>query len=311
MWLLAAASALLAACGNQANGQPIITDELVDEGPPPPAGSTCVDRCPSGQLCVEEHCRYRASSAAGEIQAAGAAAQLAVGDAAGALASYEQALAAFETAEVPVPPEVLCGAAKAALRVATDQELKEAAASRADACFRGSLVGDPLRVEVQAMISRLRFDGLDMAAFDADEPAPAFFTQPPSRPTLDAVDVALSIGDSEARGFAELSEKLRGEAAHAAIAGCFVEEWERTHERENRADLLLKFRTRLRDMGDYDLYQPELEVIAGAGEGADTADAFSTCLAEDLATTLTEELANFRGNVSAWEEPFEISARVN
>ncbi len=310
-WAVAIASLSFAvACGNQANGQ-ATAEATADEGPPPPAGSTCTDRCPTGQLCVEGHCRYRESSTAGEIAAAGAAAQLAVGDAVGALTSYEQALEAFSSAEVPVPPEVLCGAAKAALRVAADQETKEAAARRADACFRGSLPGDPLRVEVQAMLSRLRFDGLDMNAFDSAEPADAFFTQAPSRPTLDAVDVALSIGESEERGFDELSERLLGETAHHAIAGCFIEEWERTHERVKRADLLLKFRTRLRDMGDYDLYTPELEVVAGSGEGESEADAFSTCVAENLATTLNEDLSSFHGRVGSWEEPFEITARVN
>ncbi len=296
------AAVLAAGCGNQVNGQ-APAQETIDEGPPPPAGSTCTDRCPHGQLCVEGHCRYRQSSTAGEIQAAGAAAQLAVGDAAGALASYELALEAFAAAEVAVPPEVLCGAAKAALRVATNQETKEAAARRADACFRGSLPGDPLRVEVEAMISRLRFDGLDMGAFDRAEPADAFFTQAPSRPTLDAVEVALSIGDSEERGFTELSERLLGESAHHAIAGCFVEEWERTHERQQHANLLLKFQTHLRDMGDYDLYTPEVEVVAGSGEGESEADAFATCLAEHLATAVGADLSSFRGSVSAWEEP--------
>jgi hypothetical protein len=234
-----------------------------------------------------------------------------VGDAAGALASFDQAIEAFTAAGVLVPPEVLCGAAKAALRVASDQETKESAARRADACFRGSLVGDPLRIEVQAMLSRLRFDGLEMSAFDSDEPAEAFFTQAPSRPTLDAVEVALSIGESEERGFTELREKLLSDAANHVIAGCFVEVWERTHERTKRADLLLRFRTRLRDMGDYDLYEPELEVIAGSGEGDASADAFSTCLAENLATTLSEEVSSFRGSVSPWDEPFEIAVRLN
>jgi hypothetical protein len=77
------------------------------------------------------------------------------------------------------------------------------------------------------------------------------------------------------------------------------------------ANLLLKFHTRLRDMGDYDLYTPEVEVVAGSGEGESEADQFSTCLAESLAAALGEDLSSFRGSVGSWEEPFEITARVN
>ncbi|RLB53685.1 MAG: hypothetical protein DRJ42_11210 [Deltaproteobacteria bacterium] len=307
-------------CGTQVTGQGVDPErgteatEAGDQGPPPPAGATCSGTCATGQLCVEGHCRYRQASAAGEILAAGAAGQFAVSDAAGALASYDRALEAYAAADAPAPPEVLCGAAKAALRLATSQETpesREIGATRADACFRGSLPGAPLRVEVQTMISRLRFDGLDMGAFDQSEPAPAFFTLEPTRPTFDAVEVALSIGNSDEGGFEELSEALRSEAAHHAIATCFVAEWERSHERQRRADLLMRYRTQLRDMGDYDMYQPEVEIIAGSGDGEADADAFSTCLAENLAATLMEDLSNRRGSTSHWEEPFEISVRVN
>lgn len=323
MRLLLLSVVFLAACGNQVTdpgNDPGADDGFnvaapADEGPPPPAGGTCSGRCPAGQLCVEGSCRYRAPSAAGEILAAGAAGQLAVGDVAGALSSYDRAIEAYQAANAPVPPEVLCGAAKAALRVATPQEgqgsleSREAGATRADACFRGSLPGAPLRLEVQGMISRLRFDGLDMNAFDQGQPATEFFTLEPTRPTLDAIEVALSIGNSDERGFEELTEALRSETAHHAIATCFVAEWERSHERQGRADLLMRYQTRLRDMGDYDIYQPEVEIIAGSGDGE--AGPFAACLAENLGTTLTEGLTNLRGSTSHWEEPFEISVRVN
>jgi hypothetical protein len=303
---------LVTGCSSQASDPGSSLTEIVvpaDEGPAPPAGTTCVGACPRGQICVAEKCRYRVSSAAGETLATAGLGQLAVGDHAGALESFDQAVAAFQGAEAPIPPEVLCGAAKAALRLASDAETREAAAQRSDACFRGSLPSDPLRAEVQTALSRLRFDGLDMAAFDDETPRERFFTLEPTRPTMDAIEIALSFGESEEPGFEELTAQLRAEASQRAIAECFIADWESRHERSVRGDFLLKLRTQMRDMGDYDVYEPQIEVVQAQAEAGAEAG-FSACVTAALATALAEEKPRMRRSISGWQEPFEVAVRV-
>jgi hypothetical protein len=310
--LLLAPLALGSECDRRDDGGGAITivDPAEDESPPPPAGSTCTGSCPRGQVCVGGVCRYLRASATGELLATSAAAQLELGDVDGALESYDRAAEAYRAAETEVPPEVLCGAALAALRHAGagDREAREAAAARSDACFRASLPGYGLRREVQAALSRLRFDGLDVGAFDEPEPPTRFFSQEPTRPTTDAVEIAISFGESEESGFTELSQRLRDEASQRIISECFATEWQRTHERTLRADLLLKFRTRLRDMGDYDLYEPQIEIVPASGETP--ASAFATCIATGLNAATVEDLPRFRRQISPWQEPFEVGVRV-
>ncbi len=294
--------------GSNDTGAVAIVQPGEEEGPPPPAGSTCTGACPREQVCVGGVCRYLHASASGELLATGAAAQLQVGDVDGALESYDRAAEAYRSASAEVPPDVLCGAALAALRAGTEHEQREAAAARCDACFRGSLPGYAMRREVQSALARLRFDGLDVGAFDEAAPPTRFFSQEPSRPTTDAIEIAISFGESDEAGFAELTERLRGDASQRIIGDCFVEDWQRSHERSLHADLLLKLRTRLRDMGDYDIFEPEIEIVPASGAGSP--EGFATCVATGLTTSTVEDLPRFRRQISPWQEPFEVGVRV-
>ncbi|MEM9191001.1 MAG: hypothetical protein AAGF12_17580 [Myxococcota bacterium] len=276
-------------------------------GRTPPAGATCRGRddCSSDQACVEGHCRHRRSSTAGEILAAGAKGQLRAGDFRGAIATYRDAIRAFERAEAPIPAEVACGAAGASLRAAEDEASREAAAAQADRCFRTSLPGDPARREVQEALARLRFDGLDIALFDQDEPPSQFFTQSPSRPTADAIVISVDLARSDRPGFSQLKETLLSEAAQLAISDCFIQDWEIHHEREATAALVLRFQSLLRDMGDYDTFNPEVVInhTSVAQEG------FEPCLARALSETLRPGPRLGRP-VSQWQEPFTVGARI-
>jgi len=273
-----------------------------------PAGSSCDGRddCASDQVCVGGACRYRRTSAAGEILAMAAAAQAEAGDLPGATTTYDQAIEAFEQIHAPLPPEIACEAALAALRVADEAPSRETAAAHADRCFRNSLPGEPRRGAVERALARLRFDGLDLALFDRDEPAPRFFTKQQSRPTSDAIEIGIDIADRDAAGFEQLRDALRNERTHAVIVDCFAQDWELHHRRAADASLVLKFQTRMRDMGDYDSYTPEVQVVQTslAQEG------FEPC----VASAITDVLApgpRIGRPVSEWQEPFEISARLH
>ncbi len=301
--LVACDGALSAGGGPAAEAQAEEEEQTVSDVP---AGASCAGQrdCAAAQICVAGSCRYAATSRTGEILAAAASAQLEAGDVAGAVGTYAQAMEAFGEAEAPVPPEVACGAASAALRVAADPASRETAASYADRCFRSSVPGDPHRAEVQRALARLRFDGLDVSLFDRESPAERYFTKQQSRPTTDAIEIALSIADRDHSGYATVSESLRSEQARHAIAECFLADWELHHRRSSEASLLLKFETRMRDMGDYDVFQGTVEVSATSD-----AQGFEPCVAEKL----TEALGPGPRTpypVRAWQEPFEVAARL-
>jgi hypothetical protein len=273
-----------------------------------PAGATCtgLQDCASGRACVEGRCRYLQTTVRGEVLASSAEAILQSGDAETALGTYEEAIGAFENAEVPIPPEVLCGAALAALRLTSATDGRERAGRLSDRCFRGSLPGDPLRSEALRSLGRLRFDGLSLVAFDEEEPASRFFTEEPSRPTVDAIEIGLDLPPEESNpGYDELKELMQGEGGTRAIADCMVQDWEIRHERRATASLVLEMETRLRDMGDYDIYQ----ATATVKQQSLAPDGFEPCVAGAM-SALFEEEAPRLGRSARWQIPFEVTASL-
>ena len=294
---------LLVGCEALGMGEP--TPEPEPTPTPGPAGATCTgaDDCHSTQRCVEGRCRYAATSVSGEVLASSADALQASGDIDGALSTYEEAIDAFDEAEVPVPPEVLCGGALASLRLTSEANGRERAARLSDRCFRGSLPGDPLRQEVLQQLGRLRYDGLSLLAFDQEEPASRFFTEEPSRPTVDAIEIGLDLPDEDKPGYDDLKELMQGELGTRLIADCFIQDWELRHERTARALLLLKTETRMRDMGSYDVYESTTTVEQ---RGVDV-DGFEPCVSVAL-THLFDEHSSRSGRRSSWQLAFEVTA---
>jgi len=306
---------LMLGCGRRLGGAGTVTEteqaSVTATGGPAgtslPEGASCAGRedCTTDQICVHGVCSYRLTSAAGEVLAAAARGQVEAGDLEGAVRTYDQAIAAFDAAEAPVPSRVVCGAATAALRAARAPETRELAAKSADRCFRKSLPGAPERAEVQSALARLRYDGLDLARFDRPEPADRFFSAPPSRPTVDAIDIAIDMAQQQDQpGYTELREALQGEAAMRSVADCFIQDWELRHERQASAALTLKLTTRMRDMGDYDAFEGTVEVLkTGAAE-----EGFEPCLAAALTTALGTGPRMSRAVI--WQAPFEVAARL-
>jgi hypothetical protein len=271
----------------------------------PPTGTSCGGRddCPNDQVCVANLCRYRETSVTGEILAAAAAAQVEAGDWNGAMRAYDDAITAFGAR--PVPPDVLCASAVLLLRTSADAEGRERGARRADQCFRASLPGYGPRDEVTRALSRLRFEGLDPALFDRVDPAESFFTAEASRPTLDALTISVVIPDDveSSPGLEAVRTALTEEPARRAVGECFEQDWETHHNRSAHANLVLRYATRLRDMGLYDSYEPELtfERTTVAEDG------FEPCLAQALANVVTTPRS---GRVVSWQTSVEINARV-
>lgn len=269
------------------------------------AGSTCGGRsdCAADQTCVAQVCRYRRTSAAGEVLASAGEHQRASGDHRAAHDTYQQAIAAYEGAHAPVPPDVICGAALAALALRESPEDRERGAQAAHRCLHASLPGQPRRAEVVRILASMRFEGLNIAALDESQPE-GFFTAETSRPTLDAIAVTLELSSgSPPVGYERIEPNLTGEPARRGIAECFVQDWEQRHLRETRASLLLKLTTRLRDMGNFEIYMSRVEVQQTANEPG-----FEACVARVL-STLVEEGPRFN-RAAIWQVPIEVRARL-
>jgi hypothetical protein len=278
------------------------------EAEPFSAGAACAGTpdCPSDQLCVEGRCQYQVTSVAGEVLASAGAAQLEAGDFAGAVRTFDQAIDAYENAEAPIPPEILCGAAIAAMQEGSSPDARERAARRADACLRGSLPGASLRSKVLEGLTRLRYEGLDARLFDQAEPADRFFTMEPSRPTVDAIDIRVELPDTDEKGAEEVKQVLNGEEARRAISDCFIQDWDLRHERRVSAALLLKLSSSMRDMGTYDIFVPEAEVT----QTSLSQDGFEPCVAGALSALMSDALPKNLGRRVSWQQPFEITARL-
>ncbi len=271
-----------------------------------PPGATCasVADCGAEQVCVAHICRPNRTSVAGEILAAVATEQLTGGETATALATFQEALKAFEDANAAVPPEVLCGAADATLRSASDAQTREIGARLADGCFRNSLPGHPARAPVNATLAAMRYDGLWLAAFDAAEPEERYFTAQPSRPSVDSVEVDLAIPENDGPGYDEATARFRSAEVARAIAACFIQDWEQRHESSATAELNISYRSRMRDMGDYDAYFGQLELEGGSS------GAFETCVIGTVSASFSGEPTRSRRS-GAWEETIRITARLN
>lgn len=269
------------------------------------AGSTCGGRsdCAADQACVGQVCRYRRTSAAGEVLATAAEHQRESGDDHAAHETYALALAAYESAHAPVPPDVLCGAALAALALRESPDDRERGARTAHRCLHGALPGHAMRNEVVRALAGMRYEGLSLSALDESEPE-AFFTEATSRPTVDAIDVTIVVsGGSAAAGYDQVEPKLTGEAARRGIAECFVQDWEERHVREARASLLLKLTTRLRDLGNFEIYMGRVEV-----QQTTEREGFEGCVARVL-SALVEDGPRLN-RAAIWQLPIDARARL-
>ncbi|MFK7990377.1 MAG: hypothetical protein AB8I08_30425 [Sandaracinaceae bacterium] len=276
----------------------------------PPAGATCSGRddCTSDQVCVEGTCHYRATTVSGEILASAAEAQARAGDWEGAIETYDLAFARFAEQDAPVSPAIACGAAELILRTAATAEAREMGAQRADLCFRTTVPGHPRREAVRNALARLRFEGLDIEAYDAAEPAARFFdAESATHPTVDAVAVEVQMPDLEPREVAShtaLRELLSGESGQRAVAECFIQDWDLHHDREASAELVLRFSTRMRDMGSYDVYQPEFALEQTTTQE----DGFEPCLQRSLSAVFDPNDRTLRGE--AWNQAVRFTARI-
>jgi len=253
-------------------------------------------------------CRGTKTSASGEILAALAASHAQQNQHAAAAQAFGSAVDAFKKQGSPVPTELFCGLAAASLQGASTREARELAARHADQCLRASTPGQPGRSAVVQLLAGLTTEGLDVAHFDEPQPAQVFFSAEPERPRADAVEIEFDLPTRDAPGFAELTAGLRTPEVRDGVSRCFIAAWEKQRQNRAEAKIALKFTSRMRDMGDYDAYAPQLEVSAVADAGTEGGTAFTTCVVAGVQAALgTGPKVN---RVVAWEEALRVVAHL-
>ncbi len=297
----------LVGCQNLGLGAP--AEPAREPEAPRPPGATCAATrdCQAERVCVEQRCVAVASSHQGEILAAAAREEAEDGDFEAAANTYAAALDRYAADEVAAPPAVLCAAAKTALSSHATGPARERGAQWADRCLRESLVGSAARREVTEALAAQRHDGLDITAFGRDTPAEAFFTAAPSRPAASTVEVRVALAaPARSRGAEEINTALTGDGVRMAAADCFVQAWETSHAETQTAALNISVRTRLRDMGGYDLYRVQLSLT-----GVDLeADGFAPCVARAVQGAAERVELDLRSPTRAWEAPLNITASL-
>ncbi|MCS6858290.1 MAG: hypothetical protein NZM37_11310 [Sandaracinaceae bacterium] len=270
-----------------------------------PSGLSCEASrdCPKEQLCIERQCRFEKGSVAGEILLASARTLAQKGEFRAAKEAYAQAKEAFEKEEAPPPPELLCEQAALWLGTASDGLGFENGASFAYDCFRHSLPGSPLRGAVERELARFRSQGLDVSLFDRPSKPERFFTLPPSLPNPDSVAVSVELEGENQPGLGDMRGQLGQASLRNQIANCFLQLWSQKREQEARALFNLRFTVRLRDMGDYDLFEPSLELA----KASDSEGSFEACVAQAITQSLTPPRIQ---RVVSWQLPLRVHARM-
>jgi hypothetical protein len=265
--------------------------------------------CGRDDVCIEQHCRQTRTSAAGEVLAAAAATQVRQNQHALAVSGYTAAIDAYRKHGVNVPSDVLCSLAAASLRGASTREARELAAQHADQCLRASHPGASERTTVVHLLAEQRVEGLDPTHFDEQQPAVRFFTAEPDKPKLESVEIELDLPERDAPGFSELVAGVRAPEVRAMVSRCFIEDWERQRHNRSEASLRIKFQTRMRDMGDYDAFQPTLEVTRETAPGSTLAPSgFADCVMRGVEAALAPGPKLNR--VVAWEERLHVVAHL-
>lgn len=272
---------------------------------PMPSGSSCVSHrdCVGEQVCVEGICQYRRTSVAAETLAIAAARLRDAEELKESVRAYRAAVGAYRAVSAPVPAHVSCAFAEASLLAATDAKEREAAAHQADDCFRNSLPGDPNRTRALGAVAKMRYDGLALARFDDERPAERFFTDQPTRPTIDSLSLVIA-PDATGALPPKVAEKLVDSSVRRAVGRCFVTSWEAKRGREADAELILRQVTHPENVRGNAVFRASLraEVLES------NPPSFGSCLSATLPAAL--EATPHQVQNTSWQVSLRIGARL-
>jgi hypothetical protein len=96
--------------------------------------------------------------------------------------------------------------------------------------------------------------------------------------------------------------KLDSDLVRLAAVDCFLQAWEVSHADSENAALEVTFRSKLKDMGAYDVYEGEPTLTEMPGDG------FGPCVSRALSSKLGDSIRVRR--TTSWTMPVRVSARL-
>jgi hypothetical protein len=182
------------------------------------ASSQCQDEL----RCFDEVCRRVARSTVGDYYATAGAQARGKGDLEGAIAAYTQALAHYDAAKVPLPPEIDCAYGGALAAAKARKEHAELGARVLHRCVLAVPVGSRLREQALGELATLAEAGLDPVLLGANKTADLYLTKAPARPATDKLTVTVTPTPvPTARSYALIPEKLTEAELRAALVACW------------------------------------------------------------------------------------------
>jgi hypothetical protein len=201
--------------------------------------------CGEGLRCWDRVCMRETRSILGDYHAARGARAAASGDHDAALAAYAEGLAAYEAANLTVPPDLDCTYGVALVRARGSKDKAELAARVLHRCLLAVPVTGGLRAQAMNGLAELASSGLDPNQIARPQLADLYLTRAAAPPPTDKLTISVS-ADPMPRGktYALIPERLAQPDARAALIPCWEQHFADTRAKglDARVGLEVKYR---------------------------------------------------------------------
>ncbi len=225
--------------------------------------------CSDGLRCVDQTCSREARSTVGDYLAARGARELAAGKVDGAIASYAEALASYESDQLGVPPDLDCAYGQALARGQASKDKGELAARVLHRCLLALPPGGPLRRATLGALAELHDAGLDPRQLGKAQLADRYLTRAPEKPATDRLTVAVTADPPpKGKSYAGVPERLAQPDLKAALVACWERNFAATATQELTAKVGLKVSYRPSEYEDEaGTYAVSVPASTGAADG--------------------------------------------
>lgn len=146
--------------------------------------------CGDDQRCFDHTCRRTNRSTVGDWYAARGALLRSRGDSEASIAAYTQALHAYDTEKLALPPDLDCAYGSALANAKGQREHAELGARILHRCLLAVPVGSTLRERALADLAVLGDSGLDPSSLAKPATADVYLTRDAARPATDKLTIS-------------------------------------------------------------------------------------------------------------------------
>lgn len=169
--------------------------------------------------CVDHMCRRTNRSTVGDYQAALGAALRTRGDLEPAIAAYATALGQYESAKLPVPPDIDCAYGATLAAGKAKKENAELGARVLHRCLLAVPMGGAMRDQALAQLATLADSGLDPFLLAADKPGDLYLTKGAARPASDKLTVTVTANPAATgKSFPMVVDKITSDGKSGLVA---------------------------------------------------------------------------------------------